>query len=1066
MTRSDRFQLQIAAFAALSWSILSGVSPLQGSPETQAFDGSAPDFAKEIRPILSDKCFSCHGPDEKHRGAGLRLDQKVDAFADRDGIIAFVPGDLEASESWYRITTDDPIDLMPPPEIKKPLSAKERDLIKRWIESGADWSEHWSFERPQKGEVPPNRGPIDHFIETSLEDQNLDPSPPADRRTLLRRLSFDLTGLPPTPEQLALFENDDRPDAVEREVDRLLATPHFGERMALYWLDAARYGDTSVMHADGPRTMWPWRDWVVDSFNRNHPFDQFSIEQIAGDLIPNATIEQQIASGFNRHHPSSDEGGAIPEELRVSYVVDRVKTTSNVWLGLSIECAQCHDHKYDPISHKEYFQFYAYFNNTTDPGMQTRRGNQMPFIEVPDPVYDARVVELKKKWETARDARDSHREAAAPAFETWLSEQVVDPGTSEAPSDLAHWIPIVEPQKNELRDYASGLTGSLQARGAFKTVDREKGVKAIELNGRTSYAFDATPALTESEPFSFSAWVWLPKLGTGAILSRLDPDNGHRGWDFYLQRGKPGAHIINQWNSDALKVVSEVALKEKTWHHVVVSYDGSLKAAGLTIYIDGEQVVATVEADTLTSTIEPGEKIPLRLGARHKGSEVNARVDDIRIYRRALSATEVAAAKLDPINGLLVRPREQLTEIDRQLLFSHYLGEIDDQYSKLAAAESKARKAHRDAVAKPTTAMVMADNAPDKMRMTYILDRGQYDSPQEDEAIPPGIPAALPPLPADAEPNRLSLAHWLFSEEQPLTSRVVVNQIWQLFFGTGIVSTPGDFGAQGDFPSHPELLDWLAVDFRENGWDLKRLIRQIVLSETYRQSSQVRPDDLKADPANRYLARAPRHRLQAEMIRDNALAISGLLVDERGGPGVKPYQPPGLWAEVSLGGNPKFVQDHGDKLYRRSLYTYWKRSAPPPAMAIFDAPNRETCVLQRPNTNTPLQALAAMNDVQMLEAARHLAERTLHQGGDTNQSRAAYAFELATARIPDDAEVDTLLSFFETGLARYSGDEILAKDLLSVGESPRDTELPVSEHAAWTLVASMLLNLDETLTRN
>jgi len=1034
------------------------------------------DFARDIRPILSDKCIFCHGPDEEHRGGDLRLDIREEAFRERDGVAAFRAGDLEGSEAWFRITSTDRSEVMPPPKAHKELSVAEKDLLRKWIESGAEWTDHWAFLTPEKVAAPDAthggfvQNDIDRFVLDAMRSKGFEPSPEADRRTLIRRLTLDLTGLLPTRDEVEAFLTDEGTDAYETLVDRLLASPRYGERMAVMWLDAARYGDTSVMHADGPRSMWPWRDWVVNAFNANQPYDRFSIEQIAGDLLPGATLEQKIASGFNRNHPSSDEGGAIPEELRVSYVVDRVKTTSNVWLGLSMECAQCHDHKYDPVSMTEYYQFYAYFNNTTDPGMQTRRGNQAPFVEVPDRSRDERLAVLTRQVEDSEKRLAAHRAGSEAGFAAWLArergeregEQTVAP----TPAGLAHWIPVEEEDKDGLRDLAGGRTGTLDSGGKFLLADRPGAGKALRLTGKESWSFPDWKPVEADEAFTFSAWVKRDGSGAGgAIFSHMDVDEYHRGVDFWIQGMQVVTHIVNRWPGNALKVVSVDSLEKDTWHHVAVVYDGSRQASGVRIYIDGKLSENKVEADGLEGSILPKASIPFKVGGRNKGASPKAEIDDLRVYRRALSEEEVAAARHDPRDTLLSGSDDALDEGQRELARSIYLHTADEAYRKLLAGHVKRQKAVADLEAKPTTTMIMADNPEEKMRVTYVLNRGAYDQPIEDEVIEPGTPAALPPMPADSPANRLGLAQWLFEPEHPLTARVAANQVWQLLFGKGIVTTPADFGSQGAFPTHPALLDFLAVEFRESGWDVKELVRKIVLSGTYRQSSHRPPESREYDPENVWLTRAPRHRLPAEFIRDNALALSGLLDGRMGGPGVKPYQPPGLWAEVGLGGNPKFVQDTGEKLYRRSLYTYWKRSAPPPAMQIFDAPTRESCTMQRPTTNTPLQALAAMNDVQMVEAARHFAERMVHEGGATPEERSAWAFEQATARPPNEVERAALLDLYREGKAGYGTARDEAEELLAVGDSERDTSIAADEHAALTLVASLILNLDETMTR-
>lgn len=1031
------------------------------------------DFARDIRPILSENCIYCHGPDEEHREADLRLDLKDHAFANKDGIAAFVAGDLEKSEAWHRIITDDEIDLMPPPDSNKQLTSEQKDLLKRWIESGAEWTEHWAFVTPEKPQPPTvesaEASPIDRFVLARQQTKNLAPSSEADRRTLIRRLSFDLTGLPPTREEVDAFLADQSPDAYEKLVERLLGSKHFGERMATYWLDAARYGDTSVMHADGPRDMWPWRDWVVKAFNANQPFDQFSIEQIAGDLLPDASVSQKVASGFNRNHPSSDEGGAIPEELRVSYVVDRVKTTSNVWLGLSMECAQCHDHKYDPISQKEYYSFYAYFNNTADPGMQTRKGNQVPVIEVVTEVEEDKLDALEKKITETSATATKAEEAARAAFAKWprqLSGKA-NPlkDSAKAFNKLRHYYSLDEPSGLTLIDLIQ-RKDAVTVDAGLVTTERGENARGLTFDGRRLFEANDFPGYDYKTQLTFSAWLKLDSLVSGAVFAKMDEDQSYRGYDLWLEKGRPGTHLISKWPENAIKVAADQPLTVGKWQHVAVTYDGSGEAKGVKVFIDGKLVPSSqVGGKKLTATMK--NDVMFRIGGRSKTASFMGAADDIRIYDRVLPEAEIPSLTRDLAAEAFATDPAKRTAEQKKIAYHSYLSSTAGTYRRDLAAKVDAERAKTKLLDGKTTVMVMQDNPADKMRATYRLNRGAYDQPIEDEVIEAGIPAALPPLPDDAPANRLGLARWLFAENHPLTSRVAVNQIWQLFFGTGLVETPADFGSQGAFPSHPELLDWLAVDFRENGWDVKRLITQVVTSQTYRQASDLRPGDLDADPNNRFLARAPRFRLPAEFIRDNALDLAGILLrDEIGGPGVKPYQPPGLWAEVGLGGNPKFVQDHGDKLYRRSLYTYWKRSAPPPAMQIFDAPTRETCVLKRPVTNTPLQALAAMNDVQMIEASRHFAERILAEGGKTAETRAGFAFESATAREPNSRELSALLDVYRDSLEKYRAKPEMATDLLSAGESKRNESLDAPDHAAWTLVASLVLNLDEVLNRN
>jgi len=1047
------------------------VFALTGAFSTSRGEDSSIDFSRDIRPILSDQCFVCHGPDDKHRKAKLRLDTKEGAAADHDGVRAIDFEKPENSEILFRITSDDEDEVMPPSDFNKSLTAEQKSLLKRWIESGAQWEEHWAFEPAVvKGA---EKSSIDHFVEKRLKKEGLEFSPEADPHVLIRRVTFDLTGLPPTREEVLGFlgaaKKDGTEKAYEALVNRLLASPHYGERMALAWMDAARYGDSSVMHADGPRDMWPWRDWVISAYNSNMPFDQFTTEQLAGDLIPNATVAQKVASGFNRNHATSDEGGAIPEELRVEYVVDRVKTTATVWMGLTMECAQCHDHKYDPISQKEYYQFFAYFNNTSDPGMQSRKGNQAPVVEVVDPVRAGKITEAEAAVKESDKKLAAHRAAADPAFQKWLGEarkKNEDAKKPPEPDGLAHWFPFDETDKNSVKNAATGMVGTLVKGGRFALTDR-KGVsgKALKLDGRTAFEFSNFQEYEADKPFTFTAWLKMPKNAGGSVFSRMDVANGYRGYDFWLQGGSIGTHILNAFPANALKVVSAEKLKPNTWQHVAIVYDGSKKAAGIKIYIDGKLAKNKVEQDVLTGTIITEKSVPFKIGSRSTGGNSKGEIDDLRIYSKALTEPEIANTKGDPIGGLLSTQGDQLTDTQNELLKNHFFTNQDAAYKKMTATHGKLAKAVADLQSKPTTSMVMQDNPANKMRMTYRLERGHYESPDKSEEIKAGVPAALPPLQKDAAANRLSLAKWLTTEGNPLTSRVAVNRYWMLFFGEGLVRTVEDFGSQGVPPTHPELLDFLAVDFEKSGWDVKRTLKQMVMSRTYRQTSRTTNQLAERDTENQLLARGPRFRLQGEFIRDQALSIAGLLEKKIGGPGVKPYQPTNIWNEVSLNGGLKYQPDTGEKLYRRSMYTYWKRSSPMPNMVIFDAPSREKCIMKRARTNTPLQALVTLNDPQFVEAARIFAERILREGGGSEPDKFAYAFEIAASRKPTAQEVSVLKDVLSEQRYRFKEAPETAKKFLSIGEKKSDEALDLTERAAWTIISQMILNLDETLTR-
>ncbi|WP_166823160.1 DUF1553 domain-containing protein [Thalassoroseus pseudoceratinae] len=1013
-------------------------------------------FNRDVRAILSSKCFTCHGPDVASREADLRLDTE-------EGIRTVFSGGLKKSAAWERIQSNDEFMKMPPPDSHLKLEPSEIEILQKWIAAGAKWEGHWSFIPPVKPPVPDVehaeavRNPIDAYIIARLEREGLKPSPEADRALLLRRVSLDLTGLPPSIQDMDAFVKDPSEDAYERAVDRLLASQEFGERMAVMWMDAARYGDTSVFHADGPRDMWPWRDWVINSYNSNKSFKDFTVEQLAGDLLPNPTLEQKVATAFLRNNATTDEGGAIAEEYRVEYAVDRVKTTSMVWLGLSMECAQCHDHKYDPISQKEYYRFFAYFNQAADPGMQTRKGNQTPKVDLFDDVKLAEAGKLKPKKEALVKQREQYAAEVQPKFESWLAEASKQAGeTPVLPGGMAFHSSLDNAADNLVVEKTTG-----KIHGPTKWAEGKSG-QAFDCNGSNYIGFDGVGDFERTDQFSYGAWIKPNGNPTGAPIARMNDGNGHRGFDLHIAGGVAQIHLINTWPSNSLKVRTKGKLKPNEWRHVFVTYDGSSKASGVKVYFDGKLQKLDVEQDRLSGTIRT--KVPLYLGRRNPGSAYKGLIDDVRIYPRTLSESEVAAlAGSDPITPLLVKNADERTDAERKTLKQHYLTSVDKTYQKLTA-DVAALDAKIGQLSKPIVdVMVMQDVA--KMRPTFVLDRGNYSSPKKDEPLQPGTPSMLPPLPEGVSANRLGLAQWLTHPRHPLTARVTVNRYWSMLFGRGLVKTLADFGAQGDWPTHPALLDWLAVDFVESGWDIKRMLKMMVMSATYRQSTRVTPELLRADPENKLLARGPRFRLQAEFIRDNALAASGLLVKEVGGAGVKPYQPPGLWNEVSLSGNVRFVQDHGSDLYRRSLYTYWKRSAPAPAMTIFDSPTREKCSLERSRTNTPLQALVTLNDTQFVEAARVLAERAMHEGGDSVDEQIVYAFRLATGVRPTDSVLKLLQDTYEEEFATFTSENERATKLLAVGEAPRDEKLSPAEHAAMTIVTSMILNLDQTVTR-
>ena len=1026
-------------------------------------------YDRDVRPILSDNCFQCHGPDAERREADLRLDVEASA---KESVI--VPGSPDESELVIRVTSGDPDLRMPPVDSNKQLSAGQIDILRRWIDQGAEWTRHWAFLSAVRPVLPQLEGTswprnaIDYFVLKRLQRGGLVPSPEADRRMLIRRLTLDLTGLPPTLGQIDEFVCDHSPDAYERLVNRLLDSYRYGERMAVMWLDLARYGDSSVHNADGHRDMWVWRDRVIEAHNKNVSFEDFSVEQLAGDLLPDASLAQKISAGFNRNNGTTDEGGLIEEECRVGYAVDRVTTTSMVWLGLTMECGQCHDHKYDPISQQEYFQFYAFFNISADKGKQVRDVNSVPIVEIPNTANLKKLPSVLARKSDVEARLNARRTAAMPSFKRWLQalkkRRAVADGTIGPQDAVLHL---------SFEEWDGQLTPDSARRGRFARV---RG-KPEWVDGRTfgglrlageSFEGETFVDLADAgdfqrdQPFSYGGWVRVDPGASGALLSRMSYEPVYRGYDLFVEPGgRISANLAHDMRDNAIGVTTQRSIEPDTWRHIFVVYDGSSTAAGVWIYVDGDPWETNTKADVLSGSIHT--EMSLRIGCRPDRARLMGVVDELRLFDRALPSEEVRAlVTSDFVAPILRVSSADWTEEQRDQLREFYLRRVDAEYRALLI-EQRQLASEEEQLRKPiTTVMVMGDM--EEPRATFILNRGAYDSPT-DQRVEPGTPSILPPWPVGFPRNRLGLARWLFQPEQPLTARVTVNRYWQMLFGVGLVSTPADFGTQGQIPSHPELLDYLATEFRESGWNVKHLIRQIVTSATYRQSSMASPGHYRRDPQNRLLARGPRFRLPAEFVRDNALAISGLLVDQLGGPAVKPYQPPGLWKEVSLNGTTSFVQDHGEKLYRRSLYTYWKRSVLAPNMRIFDAPTRERCTVHRPRTNTPLQALVTLNDVQFVEAARNFGQRIMVEGGPTPGQRAVMGFRLATARDPTSSELDNVLEVYRQSLETYRSDSEAARRLISVGESPRDESLGHAEHAAWTIVASVLLNLDETLTR-
>jgi len=977
------------------------------------------DFDRDIRPILSDNCFQCHGPDEAKREADLRLDTREGLFGDLGDYKVVAPGDPEKSELFYLISHEDPEDRMPPKKADRQLTESEIALIKRWIAEGAEWEQHWSLVPPVRPELPsvsdPEwvRNPIDAFILARLEAEGLKPSPPADSRILARRVHFDITGLPPSPEETERFLRT----PISESARTLFQSEAYGEKMAIRWLDAARYADTSGYQNDGWREMWRWRDWVIDAYNANMPFDAFTIEQLAGDLLPNPSLDQMIATGFNRNHRGNAEGGIVPEEFQVEYVVDRVDTTFTIWQSLTMGCARCHSHKYDPISHRDYYKVFSLFNNLPENGRAWKEGNSEPLIKAPTKSQESQLAELTRKEELAKANWKAEYRRYDERFTDWVSQN------PEVPDD---WT------------VTDGLAFQISGE-ALKEVYEED-------EGKFGY-FDR---------FSFGARVRAEKGSSGTILSRMVPVPEGRGYNLHLtEKGTIQANFVQRWLDDSVRVETLNPIPAGEWVHVWVTYGGTRRAKDIRIFINGFEVEHQAHYDFLNQNFSSDE--PLRIG---KGmTDFPGAIDDVRFYDRVLTAEEVKVvyepAALESILALSANERSVPQKAKLKHYFLHEGGPeiLRTAYRNWIHAERE-REAFHDTI---PTVMVMQDTMP---RQTHVLNRGVYDQPGE--AVEPGVPTALPPLPDDYPANRLGLARWLVSRDNPLTARVAVNRLWRDLFGTGLVKTTEDFGVQGERPSHPELLDWLAVEFMESGWDLQHVLELMITSNAYQQSSRVDADLRDRDPENRLLARGPRFRLPAEMIRDQALAVSGLLHQKVGGPSVKPYQPEGLWADFASDKN--YVQSTGSDLYRRSLYTYWKRTVPPPMMINFDSAGREACDEAIRRTNTPLQALNLMNDVTFVEASRVFAERLL-KSGQKDEEILKQAYEELFSRSPLPEESEILLASKSEYKKRFASDLDAAEALVAFGESPVEGSVSPAELASWTLVCSTLMNLDETVSK-
>jgi hypothetical protein len=1017
---------------------------------------AAVDYSRDILPILSDKCYHCHGPEEKGRKAKLRLDVKESALRTNEPIV--VPRKPRESELVRRITTTNQDDVMPPPDSNRTLTRKQIELLTQWIAEGATWGEHWAFVAPHAEK----KATIDSLVDARLKKEGLSRSPQADKATVLRRVSLDLTGLPPTVKELDDFLSDTSTNAYERVVDRLLASSRYGERMASEWLDLARYADTHGYQMDRYRPMWPYRDWVIKAFNQNLPYDEFVTWQLAGDLLPNATKEQRLATAFNRLHNQNEEGGIVEEEYRVAYVVDRVNTFGTAFLGLTTECSRCHDHKYDPLSQKDFYSLFAFFQNIDESGQTSYFTDSMPVptVLLSTDEQDKKLKEFRAKIEAKEKEVAEIRKHATAEFDHWVKSKAA---ITAPPRGILGSFSFDEVVSNKVANLLSADTKTFAKPHENPTfIERDKG-KAVELNGENGFTFGSLGHFSRADAFTIAIRLRASLHAPRAVVlhhSKAPIDAGSRGYELLLENGRVAFGLHHMWPGNSLKVVSKKAIPTNEWVHVAMTYDGSSRAGGVRLFINGAPVEHDVIRDGLWKDITYGGGEPeLAIGHRFRDSGFKGgAVDDLLVYSRALAPIEVAdLAGHEVLNKALFAPVAQLTKSDRAGLFDYFIVNIHEP-SLTAAEELHALRRQQANFINPIPEAMAMEEMP-KPKRAFLLKRGAYDSPGEE--VFADTPKVLPPMPKDAPRNRLGLAQWLLQPEHPLFARVTVNRAWQLMFGRGIVETSDNFGSQGAQPTNQELLDWLARDFADTRWDIKRLLKTIAMSATYRQSSKASPELLARDPQNELLARGPSRRLTAEMFRDQALALSGLLVEKIGGPSVKPYQPDGIW-DIAMG-KPKYDQGHGDDLHRRSLYTFWKRTVPPPTMVTFDAADRSYCTARRQQTSTPLQALALLNDVQLVEAARLLAQRALKEGGDTADKQLAWMFRAATARNASERELAVLKKLHAAQRELFASDETAAKSFLSFGEAKADAQLPVVELAAATVVAETLLNHDATV---
>jgi len=1037
------------------------------------------DYNFHVQPILSDRCYRCHGPDENARKSDLRLDTRAGLFGEKGSSTGPVrPGKLNKSEVFNRIISDDPEYMMPPPDSKLSLEDEEVAMLAKWIQQGAEWKPHWSFIPPQRPLVPAveqNDWPvnqIDNFILASLQREGLRPAGEANKETLIRRVTLDLTGLPPTLEEIDDFLGDNAPNSYEKLVDRLLLSPQYGENMAVDWLDLSRYADTHGYQSDFYRPHWPWRDWVIKSLNRNMPYDKFVTWQLAGDLLPSPSSEQILATGFNRNHAQNNEGGIVEEEFRVEYVADRTQTFGTAFLGLTMQCARCHDHKYDPITQKEFYQLFSFFNNVAESGQTTFYQPDMPgpTLLLPDEELKEQISYIKK---LTKDKEQEITQYKRTQYDSFRKSAEIPKVKDKVNGMVAHFT-LDQVQNNRI---PNGVQGGRPGKIIDPVYNRLSQVppnvvagkvnNGLLLSGDDALSFPGVGKYSRADPFSVGMWVWIPDGLTNGVILHSNKGSAlytYKGYQVSVEENLFDVRLAHNFPYNSIHLLSSAKVPRNKWIHLALTYDGSSQALGTRLYVDGEKLEMAVHRDNLYKDMvfhpENGkDKSPiethLKIGARWRGKGfTNGMVDEVKVFDRELTKIEI-----DLIAGKDISYNElewsALVEDQRQQLFDYQI--ITDEKFASKQRDLKNFRMQSNLLEEPIFEVMVMDEMPEP-RQAFVLARGAYD--QQLEPVNPGTPLSVLSYEDNFEPDRMGLARWLFDPDNPLPARVTVNRFWQHYFGIGLVKTVDDFGSQGERPSHPRLLDWLAVEFVESGWDIKHLQKLLVMSASYRQSSFADSASLQRDVENILISRGPSSRLSAESLRDLVLAASGLLVTRVGGPSVKPYQPDGLWAYNSFSG--KYQQDHGDNLYRRSLYTFWKRTNPPPSMNIFDAPSRAYCVVKREKTATPLQALVLMNDPQFLEASRVLGQRVLLKGGDSIESKINYGYRLLTGRIPDSNEMKLLIEYYLDAIKTMEGDQDKALAISSMGEYPVNQNLNQSQLAAYTEIMSTIMNFDAT----